>query len=144
MKNPFRLDMRATAVVVAIVFVAVVIKSRSGPVQTSQAQTAGSTSNAPQSKVTVDLSSSQLPAIKLQPVESYVFSIEKKGIGSIDFDNKLYFDNTLSVQVFPPREGKIVKTVAELGDEIQKGEPLYTIATADEPALVYAVPSPVK
>ena len=104
-------------------------------------QASGSTSNASQAEATVDLSPSQLPAIKIQPVESYLFSIEKKGIGSIDFDNRLYFDNTLSVQVFPPREGRIVKTLAELGDEVQKGEPLYTIATADDQALV--VPSPV-
>ncbi len=99
-------------------------------------QGSGSVSNASQAEATVDLSPSQLPAIKIQPVESYLFPIEKKGIGSIDFDNKLYFDNNLSVQVFPPEEGKIVKTLAELGDEVQKGEPLYTIATANDPALV--------
>jgi multidrug efflux pump subunit AcrA (membrane-fusion protein) len=89
----------------------------------------------------VELSPSQLAAIKIQPVESYLFSIEKKGIGSIDFDNKLYFDNTLSIQVFPPREGKIVKTLAELGDQVQKGDPLYIIAATNDRAL--AVRSPV-
>jgi multidrug efflux pump subunit AcrA (membrane-fusion protein) len=79
---------------------------------------------------TVDLSPSQLPAIKIQPVGSYLFRLEKKGIGSIDFDNKLYFDNNLSVQVFPPRQGRIAKAVAELGDEVQKGQLLYTISTS--------------
>ena len=107
----------------------------------STSHDSGAARNVSQTEPAVELSPSQLSAIKIQPVESYLFSIEKKGIGSIDFDNKLYFDNTLSIQVFPPKEGKIVKTLAELGDEVQKGDPLYTIATANDPAVV--VPSPV-
>src|ERR1700730_5289719 len=89
--------------------------------------------NSSQSETTVDLSTSQLPAIKIEPVATYLFPIQKKGIGNIDFDNKLYFDNTLSVQVFPPAEGRIVKTIAELGDEVLRGDPLYTIATTNNP-----------
>jgi len=91
--------------------------------------------NASQSESTVELSPSQLSAIKLQPVGSYLFYVEKKGIGNIDFDNKLYFDNTLSVQVFPPRQGRIIKTLAELGDEVRKGQPLYTISSSRETEL---------
>jgi multidrug efflux pump subunit AcrA (membrane-fusion protein) len=78
----------------------------------------------------VELSPSQLPAIKLQPVGSHLFYVEKKAIGNIDFNNKLYFDNTLSVQVFPPRQGQIAKAVAELGDQVQRGQLLYTINTS--------------
>jgi multidrug efflux pump subunit AcrA (membrane-fusion protein) len=89
--------------------------------------------NASQSQPNVELSPSQLPAIKLQPVGSYLFYVEKRGVGNIDFDNKLYFDNTLSVQVFPPRQGRISKTLAELGDQVEKGQPLYTIGSSDEP-----------
>ena len=87
------------------------------------------------SETTVELSPSQLPAIKLQSVGSYVFYLEKKGVGNIDFDNKLYFDNTLAVQVFPPRQGTIIRTLAELGDEVQKGQPLYTIGSSREAEL---------
>ena len=87
-------------------------------------------SDASASETTVELSPSQLPAIKIQPVGSYLFRLEKKGIGSIDFDNKLYFDNNLSVPVFPPREGQITKIVAELGDQVQQGQLLYTIRTS--------------
>jgi multidrug efflux pump subunit AcrA (membrane-fusion protein) len=87
------------------------------------------------SQTTVELSPSQLHAIKVQPVGSDLFYVEKKGIGNIDFDNKLYFDNSLSVQVFPPREGIIKKTLAELGDEVQKGQPLYTISSSREAEL---------
>ena len=104
-------------------------------------QGSGAISNASRAEATIELSPSQLPAIKIGPVESYPFSIQKRGIGSIDFDNKLYFDNTLSIQVFPPREGRIVKTIAELGDEVQKGDPLYSIATGNDPAFVVASPA---
>jgi multidrug efflux pump subunit AcrA (membrane-fusion protein) len=100
----------------------------------------GPSANTSQSADSVDLSPDQLSAIRIEPVGTYLFAIEKKGVGSIDFDNKLYFDNNLSVQAFPPREGKIVKTLAELGDQVQKGEPLYTIATRDDPALIVGSP----
>jgi multidrug efflux pump subunit AcrA (membrane-fusion protein) len=109
-----------------------------GPNVTSQGSSSASSPS--QADATVDLSPSQLSAIKIEPVESYRFSIEKKGMGSIDFDNKLYFDNNLSVQVFPPQQGRIVKTIAELGDEVQKGEPLYVIATVNDPALMVRSP----
>jgi multidrug efflux pump subunit AcrA (membrane-fusion protein) len=91
--------------------------------------------NASKSDTSVELSPSQVSAIKLQPAGRYLFYVEKKGIGNIDFDNKLYFDNTLSVQVFPPRQGTITKTLAELGDEVQKGQPLYTIASSRQTEL---------
>jgi multidrug efflux pump subunit AcrA (membrane-fusion protein) len=92
----------------------------------------GSSVNAPQSAETiVELSEKQLSSIKIEPVGSYPFSVEKKGIGSIDFNNNVYFDNNLSVQVFPRSAGKIVKTFVELGDEVQQGDPLYAIAKAE-------------
>ena len=91
--------------------------------------------NTSQPEPNVELSPSQLSAIKIQPVGNHLFYLEKKGIGSIDFDNKLYFDNTLAVQVFPPRQGRITRTLAELGDEVQKGQPLYTIGSSRETEL---------
>jgi multidrug efflux pump subunit AcrA (membrane-fusion protein) len=99
---------------------------------TNASRPSQSTSNASASEPTVELSPVQLPAIKVQPVGSYLFYLEKKGLGSIDFDNKLYFENSLSVQVFPPRQGRIIKTLAELGDQVQKGQLLYTINTGRE------------
>ena len=140
-------SLKRRAAAVAVPFATIVIATSlllsgrgraAGPNVVSQGS--GSASNASPVEATVDLSPSQLPAIKVQAVQSYLFSIEKRGIGSIDFDNKLYFDNNLSVQVFPPQQGKIVKAIAELGDEVQKGEPLYTIATASDPALVVRSP----
>ena len=96
--------------------------------------------NASQSEPSVELSPGQLSAIKLQPVGSYSFFVEKKGIGNIDFDNKLYFDNTLSVQVFPPSQGTIIKTLTELGDQVQKGQPLFTIGSSRKAELEVSSP----
>ncbi len=103
---------------------------------------ANSTSSLPRPEVTVELSESQLAAIKIEPVGTYPFAVEKEGIGSIDFDNNVYFDSNLSVPVFPSHEGTITKTLVELGDEVQKGQPLYLIESPDlaraESALISA------
>jgi len=71
------------------------------------------------------LAPSQLSAIRLQPVETRPFPVEKEAVGSIDYDEDL------SVQVFSPYPGKIIDAFAKLGDEVQKGQPLYTIASPD-------------
>lgn len=108
--------------------------SRGRSETTSPPQNSNAVSNAP-AEATVELSGDQLNAIKIAPVETYSFSIEKTGIGSIDFENNLYSDASLSTQVFPPSAGKIIKVFVELGDEVQKDAPLYSIE------LVAATPS---
>jgi len=85
----------------------------------------GAATNSAQSVPTVDLSSSQLNSIQIAPVGSYAFPVEKEAVGNIDFDEDL------SVQVFPPYQGTIIKTYAELGAEVQKEQPLYTIKSPD-------------
>ena len=79
----------------------------------------------------MELSSDQLSAhvIKIEPVGIYPFPLEKEAVGNIDFNEDR------SVQVFPPYQGKILQTFAELGDLVQKGQKLYTI---DSPDLVNA------
>jgi membrane fusion protein, heavy metal efflux system len=77
------------------------------------------------SNLTVDLTSTQLNAIKIEPVGSYAFPVEEEAVGNIDYDEDL------SVQVFPPYQGTIISTFVELGAEVQKGEPLYTIKSPD-------------
>jgi cobalt-zinc-cadmium efflux system membrane fusion protein len=77
----------------------------------------------------VDLEPGQLNAIKIDTVGTYQFPVEKEAVGSIDYDEDL------SVQVFPNYQGKILKTFVQLGDDVQKGQPLYTI---DSPDLVQA------
>jgi len=133
MKNSIRLNRKATVVVVAIaaiVFATVLLKSGSGqPAATSPPPGPASVSNAPASESAVDLTPSQLNAIKIEPLGTYLFPVEKEAVGSIDFVDDL------SVQVFPSYQGKILKTMVQLGDDVQKGQPLYTI---DSPDLIQA------
>jgi cobalt-zinc-cadmium efflux system membrane fusion protein len=118
------------ALVAAVVFATILLKSGSGqPAGTSPPSAPGSASNAPPAEATVVLASSQTNAIKIEAVGTYRFPVEKEAVGSIDFVDDL------SVQVFPPYQGKIIKTFVELGDDVQKGQPLYTI---DSPDLIQA------
>jgi len=73
----------------------------------------------------VELNPSQLSAIKIGPVGTYEFPVDKDTVGSISFADDL------SVQVFPSYQGKIIKCLSELGDQVQKGQPLYTIESPD-------------
>jgi cobalt-zinc-cadmium efflux system membrane fusion protein len=97
------------------------------PVANASQEPASST-NA-QGEASVELSASNLTSIKIEPVGTYLFPVEKEAVGTIAFVDDL------SVQVFPPYQGKILKAFVELGDEVQKGQPLYTI---DSPDLIQA------
>jgi membrane fusion protein, heavy metal efflux system len=81
--------------------------------------------SSPGAAPTLDLSPTQLNSIKIEPVGSYAFPVEKEAVGNIDYDEDL------SVQVFPAYQGTIIKTLAELGAEVQKDQPLYTIKSPD-------------
>ncbi len=91
---------------------------------------AGQTSSAPTpDAAAVTLTADQLAAIKLAPVGTHEFPLEKDAVGSIDYDEDL------AVPVSTPYPGKIIATFAKLGDDVRKGQPLYTI---DSPDLVQA------
>ena len=80
---------------------------------------------APQSPDSVDLSDSQLDAVKVAPVEARDFPVEKNAIGSIDFDEEM------AVQVFAPYEGRIIALFGSVGDDVKKGQTLFTIDSPD-------------
>jgi membrane fusion protein, heavy metal efflux system len=73
----------------------------------------------------VDLSDSQLASVRVEPVQEYVFPIERSAVGSIDFNQEM------SVQVFTPYQGRIVGLFATIGDEVKKGQTLFTIDSPD-------------
>ena len=86
-------------------------------------------SSASHATLSVDLSSSQCKSIKVEAVSTYLFPVEKEAVGTISLADDL------SVDVFPNYQGKLIKALVELGDTVQKAQPLYTV---DSPDLIQA------
>jgi len=74
---------------------------------------------------TVTLSDSQLNSIQVAAVADREFLIEKEAVGNIDFNQDM------NVQVFTPYQGRIIRAFANLGDEVKKGQVLFTIESPD-------------
>jgi membrane fusion protein, heavy metal efflux system len=133
MKKSIHIDRKATAaglMVAAIIFATILLPSGSGePATTTAPPGAGSASNAAPPEASVVLKPTQLDAIKIESVGTHVFTVEKTAIGNIDYDEDL------AVQVFSSYQGKILSASANLGDEVKKGQALYTI---DSPDLIQA------
>jgi cobalt-zinc-cadmium efflux system membrane fusion protein len=108
----------------AIIVATGLLESGCGRGQATNADTPAK-SDSSSSEATLDLSPSQLNTIKIEPVGSYLFPVEKDAVGNIDFDEDL------SVQVFPAYQGTILKTFGELGARVQRDQPLYTIKSPD-------------
>jgi membrane fusion protein, heavy metal efflux system len=82
-------------------------------------------SSVSQPETAVALSPSQLNSIKIEAVGTYVFPVEKETVGTISFADDQ------SVQVFPPYQGTLIKAFVELGAQVQRDQPLYTIRSPD-------------
>ncbi|MGA9511019.1 MAG: efflux RND transporter periplasmic adaptor subunit [Candidatus Sulfotelmatobacter sp.] len=127
MKYPVHISKRFAVVSVtaaAIIVATGLLESGCSRGQAANADTPAKSSSSP-SEATLDLSPSQLNSIKIEPLGSYQFPVEKEAVGNIDFDEDL------SVQVFPAYQGTILKTFGELGARVQKDQPLYTIKSPD-------------
>jgi cobalt-zinc-cadmium efflux system membrane fusion protein len=74
---------------------------------------------------TVQLSDSQLGSIKTAAVTEREFLVEKAAVGNIAFNDDM------NVQVFTPYQGRIIQTFADLGDDVKKGQVLFTIESSD-------------
>ena len=97
--------------------------SKPGPGRTGS--NAGAPNAAAQNPDSVDLSDLQLSAVKVEPVEERDFPVEKQAVGSIDFNEDM------TVQVFAPYQGRIIALFAEIGDDVKKGQTLFTIDSPD-------------
>jgi cobalt-zinc-cadmium efflux system membrane fusion protein len=73
----------------------------------------------------VELNETQVKSVKVEPATERTFIIQREAVGSIDFNQDM------TVQVFSPYQGKIVGLFAKLGDEVTKGQKLYTIDSPD-------------
>lgn len=131
MKYPVHISKRFAVVLVTAAAIVVATgllesgRSRSQATNANTPQEAGAKSNTSPSEAILDLSPSQLNSIKIEPVGSYLFPVEKEAVGNIDYDEDL------SVQVFPAYQGTIIQALGELGAAVQKEQPLYTIKSPD-------------
>src|SRR6202042_2375435 len=73
----------------------------------------------------VDLSEAQLKYGKVEAAGEREFPIEKTAVGSIDFNEELL------TQVFTQYPGRINGLFAKVGDEVKKGQVLFTIDSPD-------------
>jgi len=80
---------------------------------------------APGPDPSVELTDAQLKSIKIGAAAEHAFAQERTAVGSIDFNENL------AVQVFPPYQGKIIRAYAEVGDQVKKGQTLFTIESPD-------------
>jgi len=80
---------------------------------------------APGPDPSVELTDAQLKSIKIGSAAEHAFAQERTAVGSIDFNENL------AVQVFSPYQGKIIRAYAEVGDQVKKGQTLFTIESPD-------------
>jgi membrane fusion protein, heavy metal efflux system len=73
----------------------------------------------------VELTDSQRQSIEVVSVSERNFPLQREAVGSIDFNEDL------STQVFAPYQGRIVQLFAKLGDNVSKGQTLFTIQSPD-------------
>jgi membrane fusion protein, heavy metal efflux system len=132
MKHPVHIGKKTAAVfaTIAAILIAIatglLVSARShGQSVPATPQQASPNSNASSSEPALDLSSSQLVAIKVEPVGTYSFPVEEDAVGNIDFDGDL------SVRVFPLYQGTILNMFVQLGTQLQKEQSLYTIKSPD-------------
>lgn len=92
--------------------------------RTLSTQASGQAPGEPAAKK-MTLEAAQLTAIKVEPAGEHLFTIQKEAVGNIEFNQ----DRT--VQVYPPNQGKIIELFANLGDNVLRGEKLYTINSPD-------------
>jgi membrane fusion protein, heavy metal efflux system len=131
MKYPVRLSKRTTVLFITTVAIIVAmgllvsVRGHGQPADVTEPQEPAANSSTSPSEPTLELLASQLSAIKIGPVGSYSFPVEEDAVGNIDFDGNL------SVQVFPLYQGTILNVLVELGAQVQKEQPLYTIKSPD-------------
>jgi cobalt-zinc-cadmium efflux system membrane fusion protein len=116
------------AAAVALAAVMVIVESgrtRGQATNTNTPENSAAKSSKAQPAATLELTPTQLSSIKVEPVSSYLFPVEKEAVGNIDYDEDL------SVQVFPAYQGTIIATLVQLGAQVRIDEPLYTIKSPD-------------
>jgi cobalt-zinc-cadmium efflux system membrane fusion protein len=76
-------------------------------------------------ELAVDLNEKQVTSIKLGAVGQRAFTLEKKAVGNIDFNQNLL------TQVFTPYQGRIIEAHSNVGDRVERDQILFTIDSPD-------------
>jgi membrane fusion protein, heavy metal efflux system len=100
-------------------------ESKSATGETTPPAASDKQTAAPADPDSVNLTDGQLKAVKVEPIEARDFPDEKDAIGSIDFNENM------AVQVFTPYQGRILSLFGEVGDDVKKGQTLFTIDSPD-------------
>lgn len=95
------------------------------PAPATVGATAPATSRSTAEPDTVKLTDSQLGAIKTAAVTDREFHLERTTVGNIDFNE----DRT--AQIFTPYPGRIIDAFPKLGEDVRKGQVLFTIESPD-------------
>ncbi|MFI4865674.1 MAG: efflux RND transporter periplasmic adaptor subunit [Steroidobacterales bacterium] len=116
----------AAAVIVALtVGVLGYLGSRAGGSEAPNSDAVSKAAAPSSSSNTVVLSDSQLQMINVGTVSEYTFPLQREAVGNIDFNEDM------QTQVFPPYQGRIAQLFAKLGDNVAKGQALFTIESPD-------------
>jgi cobalt-zinc-cadmium efflux system membrane fusion protein len=91
----------------------------------ADAPAADTTQAARPSDGTLELTDKQMQSIDVGPVGERLFPQEKQAFGNIDYDEDR------AVQVFTPYQGRIIEAGPKLGDEVEKGQVMFTIESPD-------------
>jgi cobalt-zinc-cadmium efflux system membrane fusion protein len=100
-----------------------------GSHQTAEAQKAEKAAEAAKAAAAeeqfVDLSETQTKMVKLLNASNRNFVIRREAVGNIAFNDES------NAQVYPAYQGKILEVESDLGRDVKKGDPLYTIDSPD-------------
>jgi membrane fusion protein, heavy metal efflux system len=119
--KPRRAVFACTAVVLAALFAVTHFSAKATDSVKPQSQEPAGAATAD----SVELSDSQVQMIDIGSVAARTFPLEREAVGSIDFNQDL------SAQVFPPYQGRIAKLYARIGDNVTRGQALFTIESPD-------------
>jgi membrane fusion protein, heavy metal efflux system len=95
---------------------------RAAAADTPAAQT---TQAAKPSDGTLELNDKQMQSIDVGTAGERLFPQEKEAFGNIDYDEDR------AVQVFTPYQGRIIEAGPKLGDQVEKGQVMFTIESPD-------------
>lgn len=116
---------RLVAALAAVGLIAAVALLYTSKPPTELGLQAGRKKPAASGPVVLELSESQVAALKIEKAATRPFPQEKQAVGSVDFNqNRL-------VSVFPPYQGRVISVSLNVGDAVEKDQTLFTIDSPD-------------